>query len=190
MNTNYTQYKENLENFIKEVNTEDLVEAYSHLKVPQRKKLLAVVTSLIDDATSYSATKRKVRVKRPISFEKIVSKLKYKQTDVDFKVSSIDPAIIPQSQILLVFNTKYRFLFIYQAKEGEQLSVKGTTLLNFDEDKSFKKRIRKPELILGKIQQTTKLRAVKMFGEAKSKPGPATGRINSDCILLRAIDKL
>ena len=30
MNTNYTQYKESLENFIKEVNTEDLVEAYHY----------------------------------------------------------------------------------------------------------------------------------------------------------------
>jgi hypothetical protein len=77
-------------------------------------------------------------------------------------------------------------LFIYQAKEGEKLSVKGTTLQNFDEKKSFKKKIRKPEL-LSSVYRSTKLRSINAFSEIKTKPGVATGRINGDCVLLRAI---
>ena len=166
---------------------DELVEAYEYLKVPERKKLFEFVTSIVEDATSYSTSQKRKRVKRKVSFEKIVSKLQYKQSDLDFKLNSIDPVVIPQSEILFVFNTKYRHLFIYQAKEGETLSVKGTTLQNFDEEKSFKKKIRKPEKTLNNLQQTTKLRAVKAFDEIKTKSGTATGRINSDCILLRAI---
>jgi len=182
----YKALQEELRELVED-KTPDLLEAYDYLKIPQRKKFLAFVTTLIEDATSYAASKKKTRVKRKISFEKVVSKLKYKQSDLDFKLNSIDPIVIPQSEILLVFNTKYRDLFIYQAKDGEKLSVKGTTLQNFDEEKSFKKKIRKPEQTLNNLQQTTKLRAIKAFDEIKTKSGTATGRINSDCILLRAI---
>ena len=126
-------------------------------------------------------------MKRKVSSEKIVSKLKYKQSDGDFKLNSIDPIVIPQSEVLFVFNTKYRDLFIYQAKEGEKLSVKGTTLQNFDEDKSFKKKVRKPEDALSSVLKVTKLRSIRAFDEIKTKSGVATGRINGDCILLRAI---
>jgi len=182
----YSRLQEELRELVED-KTPDLVEAYGDLKLPQRKKFLAVVTSIVDDAMSYAASKKKVRVKRKTTSAKVVSKLKYKQADADFKLNSIDPVIIPQSEILFVFNTKYRELFMYQAIEGEMLSVKGTTLQNFDEEKSFKKKIRKPEDTLNNVQQTTKLRAVKAFDEIKTKCGNATGRINGDCILLRAI---
>jgi hypothetical protein len=182
----YSRVQEELRELVDD-KAPDLVEAYDYLKVSQRKKFLAFVTSIVDDATSYAVSKKKVRVKRKVSFEKVVSKLKYKQSDGDFKLNSIDPVVIPQSEILFVFNTKYRHLFVYQAKEGEKLSVKGTTLQNFDEEKSYMKRVRKPQMLFGSILQTTRLRAVKVCGELKSKPNPATGRINGDCILLRAI---
>jgi len=182
----YAALQEELRELVED-ETPDLVEAYDYLKKPQRRKLLAFVTTLIEDATSYATSKKRTRVKRKISFEKVVSKLKYKQSDLDFKLNSIDPLVIPQSEILFVFNTKYRQLFIYRAKEGEKLSVKGTTLQNYDEKTSFKKKIRKPEQTLNNLQQTTRLRAIKAFDEIKTKSGSVTGRINEDCILLRAL---
>ena len=182
----YLRLQEELRELVED-KTPDLVEAYGDLKIPQRKKFLAFVTSIVDDAMSYAASKKKVRVKRKISSAKIVSKLKYKQADADFKLNSIDPVVIPQSEILFVFNTKYRDLFIYRAKEGEMLSVKGTTIQNFDEKLSGKKKVRKPEDTLNNLQQTTRLRAIKAFDEIKTKSGTATGRINSECILLRAL---
>ena len=182
----YSRLQEELRELVED-KTPDLLEAYDYLKVPQRKKFLAFVTTLIEDANSYAASQKKVRVKRKVSFERIVSKLKYKQSDGDFKLNSIDPIVIPQSEVLFVFNTKYRDLFIYQAKEGEKFSVKGTTLQNFDEDKSFKKKVRKPEDALSSVLKVTKLRSIRAFDEIKTKSGVATGRINGDCILLRAI---
>jgi len=182
----YLALQEELRELVED-KTPDLVEAYDHLKIPQRRKFLDFVTSLIEDATSYAVSKKRTRVKRKISFEKVVSKLKYKQSDLDFKLNSIDPLVIPQSEILFVFNTKYRDLFIYRAKEGEKLSVKGTTLQNYDEKTSFKKKIRKPEQTLNNLQQTTRLRAIKAFDEIKTKSSSVTGRVNQDCILLRAI---
>jgi len=187
---NIAEYYSRLQKELRELvedKTPELVESYQFLKIPQHKKYLDFVNSLIDDANSYATGQKKVRVKCKVSFEKIVSKLKYKEFDADLKISSIDPIVIPQSEILFVFNTKYRDLFIYQAKDGEKFSVKGTTLQNFDEDKSFKKKIRKPEDVLNSVLKTTKLRAIRAFGEIKTKPGIATGRINGECILLRAI---
>jgi len=182
----YNRLEEELRELV-EQKTPDLVEAYYYLKVPQQKKFLAFVSTLVDDANSYASSQKKTRVKRKVSSEKIVSKLNFKQTDLDFKLNSIDPVVIPQSEVLFVFNTKYRDLYLYKAKDGEKLSVKGTTLQNFDEKKSFKKKIRKPEETLTSLIQTTKLRAEKLYDEIKTKSAGVTGRINGDCILLRVI---
>lgn len=181
----YEPLREELRELVED-RTEDLVEAYGHLKVPERKKLLEFVTSLVEDSKSYAVSQKKSRVKPKVSNNKIVSRLKFKQTDLDYKLNSIDPLVIPDSELLLVFNTKTRHLFIYQAKEGAKLSVKGTTLQNYDEEKSFKKTIRKPEDTLKSVTSGTKLRAVKAFEQIKTKPSGVTGRINGDCILLRA----
>ena len=73
---------------------------------------------------------------------------------------------------LWVYNTKTKILGIYISKEG--LSIKGTTLTNFDPELSIGKRI--------KHLPTTKH---KSFIEKQStKPHYLTGRLNHDTILL------
>ena len=79
---------------------------------------------------------------------KLVEKLKYLKTDDKFKIASVQPDQIIGASELWVFNTKTRKLGKYIAKnidpkglgrDGSGLSVKGTTIIGFDETTSIQK---------------------------------------------------
>jgi hypothetical protein len=65
------------------------------------------------------------------------------------------------------------------------LTVKGTTLLGYDEKLSVTKTLRKPQDVLKRLLEGGKLVLRKIMDEVKSKEKPARGRINSDVILVR-----
>jgi hypothetical protein len=66
-------------------------------------------------------------------------------------------------------------------------SVKGTTVLNIDAQTSIKKTVRKPEDAIQKVLNGGKVVLKKLMSELKTKPIDVNGRLNDDCILLKAI---
>jgi hypothetical protein len=170
--------------------TPDLVEGYNHMSVQKRKKYLAFINMLIEDADRYISKKsatRNTRVAKPITTEKLVSKVKYKKEDGEYKITSVDPINIIGSSTVFVFNVKYRELRMYVASTEMGLRVKGTTLINFDENKSQRKKLRKPEDAITSLLKSTKLQVSKCFDSIKTRPADVKGRINEDCIILRII---
>ena len=123
---------------------------------------------------------RKPRTKKPPKIEKIIGKLKYQRENADFRIASIDPAKIIGAKYLVVFNTKTRDLSLYYANEGG-FSVKGTSITNFDETKSFFKKLRKPLDILPLVD--TRINAERQFKQLKTEARSASGRINDNTIL-------
>ena len=88
---------------------------------------------------------------------------------------------------LWVFNTKTRKLGIYAAVDAGGLSVKGTTITNFNESTSIQKTIRKPNDVLPKVLSGGKIVLKKLLSEINATEQTLTGRINTDIILLRVI---
>ena len=167
---------------------DDLKEGYSNLSKKDVKNSLAWLQALMSDLNSYESTKkasRKRRVAKPVSASKIVAKLKYKKDDTAFKISSIDPINIVDSTVLYVFNTKYKTFGVY--KTDGSLTVKGSTIQQFDEKESFVITLRKPEDILPQILKTTERKIDKLLDGLTTKRQKATGRINGDTVILRAI---
>jgi len=167
---------------------DDLREAYSHLKKSQRKKYLDFLNTLIGDCDRYSSNQnkqRKPRKKKPITVDKIVSKLNCKIEDSEYKIKSIDSTQIIGSSVLWVFNVKYRKLGIYTSLQSDGLTVKGSSIQGFDKEKSVQKTIRKPEDVLNLILKGPKVSTRKFFESIKSKEQTLTGRINNETILLR-----
>ena len=76
---------------------------------------------------------------------------------------------------------------MYVASTEMGLRVKGTTLINFDENKSQRKKLRKPEDAITSLLKSTKLQVSKCFDSIKTRPADVKGRINEDCIILRII---
>lgn len=130
---------------------------------------------------------RKPRKKKPVSQEKKVGKMKYQAEDVDLKLTSINPIKIIGSQQLWVYNTKTRKLGIYNASDESGLSVKGSSILNYNESTSISKTLRKPEKTLKDVLAVGKVGLRKVMESINSKPVKLNGRINNQTILIRVI---
>lgn len=168
----------------------ELKYAYRSWSKKSLKTYLAFITSIIDSAQVHSATvvkTRKPRKKKVKPASVIVSKVRFKQEDAAFKIKSIKPTEIVGANQLWMFNTKYRTLTVLNAMGSSGLTVKGTTVDGFDEKTSLTKKLRKPELVLASVLDSGKVQLRKVMDNIKCKPKSATGRINSDTIILRAI---
>ena len=170
---------------------EDAVEGYSYLRKPQLNRIVANFEKMIADAASHAKVKstRRPRVKRPKAADKQVAKLKYLKDDDTYSLRSIDPVAIPFSQRVYVFNTKYRQLSIYYSSTPSGFSVKGTSIKEFDPDKSVTLTLRKPEDVLPLILSGTVRKIDNLLNTLKTKPRKANGRINDNTVLLKSFDK-
>jgi hypothetical protein len=168
----------------------ELKEAYSHWKKPQLRAYVELVKSIISAAegrATVAKIARKPRKKKAVPVTTIVSKIKYKEEDKDFGIVSVKPTDIVGCQQLWVFNTKYRTLAVYNAMSTTGLTVKGTTLIGFDEKTSVIKKLRKPNEQLALLIKAGKVNLRKFMDSIKCKPKEATGRLNTDTVLVRII---
>jgi hypothetical protein len=168
----------------------DLVDGYSYLKKSELKEYANLLKTIIDDCTKIAHTSKVTRAprkKKAKPVDKIIEKLQFKKEDNEYKVASINPADIIGSSQLWVFNTKTRKLGCYNATDAGGLNVKGTTLINYNEETSVQKTIRKPEVVLPATLKAGKIALRKTLTDINAVEQALTGRINSDIILLRVI---
>lgn len=161
-----------------------LKEGYSRWKKPVLKAHLDILSDIISQSETIKVVRkpRKKKVKTPAQ---IVKNLKYKVSDDECKLTSINPAGIVGCSQLWVFNTKYRTLTVYNATEKTGLTVAGTSLLGFDEKTSITKKLRKPNEQIKALMDAGKVTLRKFMPDIKSVAKLATGRLNNDVILLR-----
>ncbi len=165
-------------------------EAYAMYGKARLMNLLHTFAAIVKDAERLSANAskmRKPRKKKPISFDKMVSKIKYKVKDDTLKLQSVDPVKIIGAIQLWVYNTKTRKLGVYNAVDESGLKMKGTTLKNYVEDTSVCKTLRKPDKILPIVTDGGKIQLRKVLDSVNSKPIKLNGRIGKDTLLLRVV---
>ena len=178
-----------------------LEEGYAHMSPATQKGCLEVyrkITDACDIVEAESKVNRKPRKTRTKSPEDLVKKLKFKQSDADYGLASILPADIIYSRMLVVFNTKNRKIGVYyasnidpmgQQREGSGLSVKGTTIIGYDETKSLQRTIRKTAEFLPQLKKATRAKTEKLFQTLKTTETKLNGRINGETILLATFNK-
>ena len=169
-------------------NDDQLKEAYSHYKSADFKRMIEWIDNLLVAISQYRGVKKatkKARIKKAPSKEKLISKLKYAKTDTALKIVSISPADIIGASELWIYNTKSRKLGKYVAGSYQTLSVKGTTIVGFDEQKSTSKTLRKPEEKLKEFAKAGKVQLRKFLDEIRATETRLTGRINEDIVLLK-----
>jgi hypothetical protein len=168
----------------------ELREAYSRYSKPKLKAYVEFIKSIVSAAETRATVMkavRKPRKKKEKPASVIVGKLKFKEKDETYNVVSLDPRQIIGCNQLWVFNTKYRTLSVYCAMGPAGLSVKGSTLTGWDEKTSVVKTLRKPTEQLNKLKEGGKIVLRKFMDEIKCKSKVVTGRINSECVLVRII---
>lgn len=168
----------------------DLVEGYSNFSKPELKKFalfhqnLLKATEMLQEAAKVVRAPRK---KKPVSMEKMVSKLKYKKEEASLGLVSLNPVQIIGSKEVWVYNTKTRKLAQYKAMDERGLLVKGASIDNFSSD-SLEKTVRKPAETLADFKKASKVKLRTFLKELSTVDVPAQGKLNENHIILR-IDK-
>jgi hypothetical protein len=176
---------------------EQLKEGYSHLKKADIKKLRIAIEELraaLDFIIDQAKATRKPRKAKPKSADKLVEKLKFLKADPKYNLASVNPTDIVGASELWVFNIKTRKLGKYvasnidpkgMARAGSGLSVKGTTIIGFDEKASIQKTLRKPEEQLKAFKAAGKVALRKFLDEINTTDTKLNGRCNPDTVLLK-----
>ena len=176
---------------------EQLKEGYAHLKkadiAKYRKAIEALMTEL-DFIIDQAKATRKPRKPKARSATKVVEKLKFCKADSKYALASVDPVSIVGANELWVFNVKTRKLGKYVAanqdpkgmgRDGTGLSVKGTTIIGFDENLSIQKTLRKPEEQLKEFKGAGKVALRKFLDSINTTDTKLNGRCNPDTVLLK-----
>ena len=167
-----------------------MVEGYSYLSKPALRNRIKALDELLNELVLYKSSKsaaRKPRVKKPKSAIKQVQRLKYLNESKDHAIVSCDPTRIIGANTFFAFNTKYRRLTVFKARNRDGFTVSGSTIKDFDEDTSFAITLRKPNDYLPILASKTERQIEKALKELKTKRKSANGRINQDTILIRAL---
>jgi len=167
---------------------EQIKEGYDNFSKKDIAMFVKFFDTMFSDLDAYANLKkanRAVRKPKPRSADKIVSKLKFKTDDNRYKIVSIDPTTIVGASELWVFNTKNRKLGKYVTEEHAILTVKGTTLLFFDEKLSTQKTLRKPEVQLKEFGKAGKIALRTFMNDIKATETKMNGRLNEHIVLLK-----
>lgn len=171
---------------------DQLNEGYSHFKKKDLKALAEWWKQLIEDGERYYANQKATRVRKTRkpkerSAAQLTQKIKYQREFIPLKIVSVDPALIVGAMTVMLYNTKYRQLTVLTARTRDGLTVKGTTIINYGEDTSWSKRLRKPEDIIKKALTGGQIVLRKLSDSINTQPVAVNGRVNENTILLRVI---
>jgi len=168
---------------------QQLREGYSHLTKADAKTYLEALETLhgaCNVVIDAAKANRKPKVRKAPSKEKLIAKIKYKERDDKLQIVSVNPLELIDATEIWVYNTKTRKLGKYIADELQKvITVKGTTLLGYDENKSIQKTLRKPEETLKEFKKASKVKLRKFLDEIKTTDIKLNGRLNADTIILK-----
>ena len=170
---------------------EQAVEGYSHISRPIMRRRIKLVQDMLVDLDRVKASAkatRKTRTPKPRAADKQVAKLQYCKENLEFKITSILPLTVVGAMRLYVFNIKTKELTEYVSSSTKGFEVKGTSLQNVG-DESRKVKLRKPEEILPIVQAKTVKQIDNTWQTLTTKTNSPNGRLNSDCVLLRVLDR-
>lgn len=170
-------------------NLEQLKEGYSHVKKPHAQRVKQALENIIgacDVLIDGAKAKRKPRIPKAPSKEKLIANIKYCVSDDKYQIVSVNPLEIIDSKEIWVFNTKTRKLGKYVADPTSgTIGVKGTSLIGFDETNSVQKTLRKPEETLKEFKKASKVKLRKFLEDINTTDTKMNGRLNSDTVILK-----
>ena len=156
---------------------DQMVEGYSFLTRRELNKWIKTLEKMKADVSKYEKANQKtiVRTKKVKPAGLQVRDLKY-----DKENSKVAASKIPGSVHVVLFNQKTRKLQKYSALTRNGLSVKGTSIKDFDKEKSqqFTVRANQVESVLA----TKDL--VKNWDKLKGNKQPVNGRVNEHCRII------
>ena len=167
-----------------------LKEGYSNFTKPELRRFKEFLDSIVVAANSQAnvkPTRKKRKVKeKPATV--LVAKMNYAKDFAELGLVSVAPEKVIGALQVWTYNTKTKLLGVYNADNAKGLSVKGSTLQNFNEQTSIGKRLRKPAVTIKELMEAGKVKIKKILPDLSTKESNLTGRMNSDTIILRIVN--
>lgn len=167
----------------------DIKEGYSNFSKVQLRKVKEFYDAIVAETNRGAETKpvRKARKVKEKPASVVASKVQYMKDFAELSLKSILPEKIIGANQVWLYNTKTKLLGMYNADNAKGLTIKGTTIQNYNEQSSSGKRLRKPETVVKDVLSGGKIVLKKLLDGLTTKAAELTGRINSDTIILRVI---
>lgn len=164
---------------------EQLNEGYASYPKPRIKRIhhsfVVPMWEKLEKMAKQAKVDRKPRKRKAKPASAVVKAVQYMKEFPELKLKSIEPQKIVGASQLWVYNTRYKKLTQFIAVDGSGLSVKGTTVVGFDVDKSMTKVVRKPDLVLAEIN---KRKLAFHMKQMKTNGQEVNGRLGKDTIIL------
>jgi hypothetical protein len=167
---------------------EQLLECYSHLTTMKSvKDIVKLLESYIGDLKKSYVSKQvaKVRKKKPKDKSKLVQNLKFLTSDTALDVISVEPINLLNCSEVWTFDTKTRKISKYFSPVSGSITVKGASLVGFDENFSNSRLLRKPETQVKEFSELKKNDLTKWYSAVKSKSGPVRARLTPTTLILK-----
>jgi hypothetical protein len=167
---------------------EQLLESYSHLtSMKSVKDIVKLLESYISDLKKSYVSKQvaKVRKKKPKDKSKLVQNLKFLKEDTALGITSVEPINLLNCSEVWTFDTKTRKISKYFSPVSGSITVKGASLVGFDENFSNSRLLRKPETQVKEFSELKKNDLTKWYSAVKSKSGPARARLTPTTLILK-----
>lgn len=165
-----------------------LKEAYKKIPSKTIKDRIEFLQKLIEACTITKKVRVVVRKPKEVDKAKLLKTFNYKAKDDETGVISINPEKIIGAKELWMFDAKYNVLTKLVANENETLSVKGTTIININENTSISKRAGRSKKLVTDIVSCGKVALRQVFNQIKTEPIPLKTRTNEFTLLLRVIN--
>ena len=168
----------------------DIKEGYSNFSKVQLRKVKEFYDAIVAE-TNRGAEKKPTRKARKVKEKPasvVASKVQYMKDFAELNLKSILPEKIVGANQVWLYNTKTKLLGMYNADNAKGLTIKGTTIQNFNVETSIGKRLRKPDVAIKQVLDGGKIVLKKLLDGLTTKPAELTGRINSDTIIVRVIN--
>lgn len=167
----------------------DLLEGYSNLTKADIKKFnqfMIALFSACDMIKDKAKIERAPKEKKSVSTDKIVAKFKFKKEDTSLGIVSVLPVNAIGVKELWSFDTKTRKITRFIADELHgPISIKGSSVVGFDEQKSVSKTLRKPKEQLAEFKKLGKVQLRSYLDSIKAVEIKAKGLSNPNVILLK-----
>jgi hypothetical protein len=165
-----------------------LLEGYAHLTgMTKIKSIIKLLESYITSLKKSYVSKQvaKVRKKKPKDMTKLVRNIKFQPEDAVLGITSADPITLLNCSEIWTFDTKTRKLNKYYSPVGGGITVKGASLVGYEESMSSCKLLRKPETQVKEFTGLTKNGLTKWYSSVKSKSAPVRARLTPTTLILK-----
>lgn len=167
----------------------DLKEGYRHLCRAELKNRVNFFRKFIaagERHIQHNKKERKPRTCKPVTPERLLKTFQYQVENKEYGLKSCEPKRLIGAQEVWLFDSKYNKLTVLKTAAKIGMTVKGTTILGFDEKLSMAKRIgRNTKSILQIVVSGGKIDLRKVMSDIKTDGILFHGRCGESTTILR-----